>query len=715
MSIIQNIRNKYAKVAGGVIAVSLIAFVLNDAFSGGSGSGSGTMAKVNGEKIEPMDFDRRIREYNTVYSISNQGKTITDEVAAQIREQALRDLVNEEIINKELDKLGIVVSAKEEKELVEGPNYSPMIMQYPVFTNPETGAFDVNRVKQYNDQLNNPPANSDMNQIQKERENWANFKSFVLHQSKMQKFNNLIGASMYSPKFMVDYKMASQNEMASIRLVKVPNTVIPDNEVTVSDADINDYVAKHKKRFENATETRGIDYVAFDIVPSSLDTANTFASLEQIKNEFGTTTSTGMEAFVSRYSEQAYRDFYFTKKTFQSPYADSILGKVDGTVYGPYLEGGSMLLVKVLEHRAMADSVKAQHILIQPSQTMDDSAAHKLADSLLMAVQSGVSFDSLARQFSIDSRNNNNGGDLGYIPYGTDNVFDEFIFKENVGDTKVLKTQAGYHVVRINDQKDIATATKLAIVVKSLFPSEATETEIFTKANTFASKYKTTAAFAEGVKAMGVQKREAANVKVQDFSIAALGPARDIVRWMYSAKQGDVSEVLNVTTPIKRYIIANLTNIQEKGLVKINSSNKPEIESIIRAEKKADKIVEKFKSQTTLEGIAQASGQQILAADSFTSTAPYLENIGYEAKAIGYTFSKSAKVGTLAPPMKGADGVSYMIIDSKTPKVANPNEAMVFQQQQMMEQQQQQRGLGQTLQDMMMRRSKITYNNENIR
>lgn len=719
MAIIQKIRDKYAKVAGGVIALSLIAFVLNDAFSGNSGSifgGSTSLAKVNGEAIEPLDFDKRIREYNTVYSISNQGKQITDEIRAQIEDQAMRELVNEKIIDKQLKKLGIVISEKEEKDLIYGTSPSPMIQQYPVFINQETGMFDQSRIKMYEEQLANPPAGTDPNLMDKEREQWANFKSFVIHQTKLQKFNNLIGASMYSPKFMVNYKMDMQKEIASIRLVKVPVSVIPDSEVPLTDADINAYVSKHKKRFEIQQETRGIDYISYDVVPSRADTLDAANFMESLKPDLISTPNSGIEAFVSKNSEEAFRDFYFTKTSFKSPYADSILSKPDGAVFGPYLENNAFLLVKVMERKVLPDSVKAQHILIQPNQQMDDSAAHKLADSLKLAIDGGVSFDSLAVKYSADNQNSAAGGDLGYFAYGSMvPEFNDFVFMGTVGQMKVVKTQFGYHIVRINDQKNPQTATKLAILVKSLYPSANTETELYAKATEFAAKYKTGKAFEDGVKALKLQKREADQVKVQDFSIQGVGPSRELIRWMFDAKQGDVSDVIKLTTPTNRYVIATLSNVQEKGMLKINDAVKPEIEAIVRAEKKADKIVEKYKSQTSLEGIAQASGQTILAADSFTSTTPYLNNIGYEPKAIGYSFFKGAKIGALAPAMKNQDGVSYMVLVSRVPKVANPNEAMVFQQQQMQEQQQQQQALSSTLQQMMMRKSDIKYYNDNIR
>lgn len=718
MAIIQKIRDKYAKLAGGVIAVSLIAFVLNDAFNGSSGSifsDGNALAKVNGESIDPLEYEKRVREYNTVYTISNQGKQITDEIRTQIAEQSLRDIINEKIINKQLEKLGITFSVKEEKELVYGANPSPMIMQYPVFINQETGMFDPGRIKAYEDQLNNPPQNADPNLIQKEKENWENYKSFAIHQAKIQKFTNLLAASLYSPKYMVDAKMAEQNELASVQIVKIPASVIPDNEVPVTDADIKAYMDKNKKRFRIDQEIRGIEYVAFDVVPSAEDTLNTANALSALKGEFATTVS--VEDFVNKYSDNTYNKFYFTKKSFSSSYSDSILPKPAGAVFGPYIEGTSFVLARVVEHRMMPDSVKAQHILVQPNQNMDDSAAHKMADSLKLALDNGANFDSLALKYSADNSNNQTGGDLGYFAYGTMvPEFNEFCFIEGkTGEKKVVKTRFGYHIVKINDQKDMQAATQVAFIVRSLAPSETTETDIYARANEFANKYKTS--FEAGVKAMNLQKRQADNVTVSGFSVQGLGGARDLVRWMFDAKQNDVSEVIKISNETSnRYIIARLVNVQPKGTLTINDAIRPEIESIVRAEKKAEKIAEKYKSQTSLDAIAQAGNQQVLSADSFSFTSPYLNNVGYEPKAIGFAFSKQAKPGVLSPAIKGQDGgVSYMVLTNKFTVPANPNQAAVFQQQMMMQEQQSQRSVYGAIQEMLLRKSSVKYYNDNIR
>lgn len=69
MQIIQSIREKGAAILIGVIALSLISFILMDAQQGGSklfGSLSSTVGKVNGEEIELSDFNKRVKEVEDI-------------------------------------------------------------------------------------------------------------------------------------------------------------------------------------------------------------------------------------------------------------------------------------------------------------------------------------------------------------------------------------------------------------------------------------------------------------------------------------------------------------------------------------------------------------------------------------------------------------------------------------------------------------------------
>ncbi len=63
MSVIQNIRDKYARWAVAAIVISLLGFILMDAFAGRSsfGGSSTTIGKVNGREIDIVDFERKVK------------------------------------------------------------------------------------------------------------------------------------------------------------------------------------------------------------------------------------------------------------------------------------------------------------------------------------------------------------------------------------------------------------------------------------------------------------------------------------------------------------------------------------------------------------------------------------------------------------------------------------------------------------------------------
>ena len=64
MSVIQTIRNKYGKIAGAIIAVALIGFIISDARNGSFGNFFGThdsnVMNINGSKIDPKEYQSRI-------------------------------------------------------------------------------------------------------------------------------------------------------------------------------------------------------------------------------------------------------------------------------------------------------------------------------------------------------------------------------------------------------------------------------------------------------------------------------------------------------------------------------------------------------------------------------------------------------------------------------------------------------------------------------
>jgi len=148
MSIIQTIRDKGAAIVIGVIALSLIGFLLMDARSGASkglfGGNTTTIGSVNGKSIEIDEFNAKVKETEQQYGNVNAG------MRQQIMQSTWDQLVAERIVTNEFDKLGIVFTPKELQGIIlspEGAQQSQDLKQ--AFSDPTTGEYDVEKARQW--------------------------------------------------------------------------------------------------------------------------------------------------------------------------------------------------------------------------------------------------------------------------------------------------------------------------------------------------------------------------------------------------------------------------------------------------------------------------------------------------------------------------------------------------------------------------------------
>lgn len=714
MAVIQKIRDKYAKLAGGVIAVSLVGFLLMDAGDNIRKifSGSNYVVKVNGDKIDPKEYEERIKEYEGLYEL--MGSKVDENLRAQIHNQVLNELVFERAISKDAEALGLTITKKEEQEMFTGPNPDPMVMQFPYFRNPQTNQFDPQQVAAFE---GNKLGNSE--EARRAMEQWQMMKNYVRRNRLIQKYNNLFFASAYAPKFLFDRNQKEQSNIASIRFVKVPFTTVSDNEVKVTDNDLNDYIKSHATQYTIYDPTRSLDYISFTVTPSDEDTAKSRDALQNIKEEF--TTNADNESFVNRNSDEPYKGDFVTKKSFTSLYADTILKLAPGTVYGPYFENGSFKLTKVVSRMTLPDSVKVRHILVKTEdrgqEVLADSVAKRRIDSAVVAINGGANFAEMVTKYSDDDGSKATNGEYEFMLGQRNQIskeFADFIFEGKAGEKKTVKVDneayAGYHYIEIISQKDMLPASKLATISKALFAGEKTENLAYSKATEFAGKNQTGKAFDAAVRKDGLNKLQAQNIKINDFMIPGIGPSREIIRWMYGAKVGDVSPVFTLDG---KYIVGKLSSTQAKGLMKLDESNRPMLEAAVKAEKKAKLITDKYKNVKSLDALAQSTGQTVQNADSFNAANAFIPAVGFEPKVAGYAFNEKLQLNTMSPGIKGQDGVFYITVVNRQQNPVPNQDASAQQQQRKMMSMQVKQAYG-MLQEMVRRASDITYSADNL-
>lgn len=92
--------------------------------------------------------------------------------------------------------------------------------------------------------------------------------------------------------------------------------------------------------------------------------------------------------------------------------------------------------------------VKASHILVK-----DEAQAKEVYDK----IQKGAKFEDMVKQYSTDTQSAMNQGSLGFFAKGTmDAEFEKVAFSLEKGKiSEPVKTSFGYHIIRVDDKKDI--------------------------------------------------------------------------------------------------------------------------------------------------------------------------------------------------------------------------------------------------------------------
>jgi peptidyl-prolyl cis-trans isomerase D len=652
MSVIQKIRDKYAGFVIAFIALSLIAFILMDAFSGrnrGGGwfSNGTTVGKVNGTKIEKRDFDKQVEIFRKAYG---QDQAPYEQVMNQVWNVSVDNI----IMQDEYEKTGISFSNKELNSVLNNPNNPPQWLKQN-FTDPATGQYNHQQAMDYLKQIKqmkNDPRALEFYEIYIQQQ--------TVEQTLRTKYMSLLSNSVYVPKWLAEKQAADNKAVSSISYVYVPYASVSDSSITVTDDDVKAYVKKHEKQYTVEEETRTISYVTFDANPSAEDTQAAIAQVQQYRNEFATTKDD--KAFLDRVgSDMPFYNSYLGSSRIQQTYKDSIIKAGIGNVYGPYIDGKEVVLAKFIGTKSWPDSAKVRHILIK---TMDprsgqmvrnDSAAKKLADSISLAVSRGANFDSLVLKFSEDEGSNtpDKKGVYEYFAQGQMvEAFNDFSFDKPVGTKGVVKTEFGYHYMEVLGQKNFQPAYKIAYLAKAIVSSPQTIDAAMGDAQRFAAESRTAKTFNDNLSKFRKTAFTSTDITSHDASIGGLGENRNFVRWIFENDKGDVSDPIDFKD---KFVVAYINNVQEKGVMNVTKA-RALTEPLIRNEKKAKKIIaEKFKGNS-LESYAQSAGTTITRADSLSFTSSMIPNVGMEPKVIGVAFNRS-QLNKVTEPIAGASGV----------------------------------------------------------
>lgn len=652
MGVMTFMRTKMGYFLVGGIALVLALFVLEPLLQQGSAFWGGSrteVGEIDGETVNYSEFNQKVEQTVAQFGSNNPS------AQAMAVDQAWQMQVAEVVLTKEYERLGLTVSANELlNDLILGPNPSPLIAQ--AFTNQQTGTIDKTAILS---SLKAREANPELKQ------RWIALETQIEQTALQQKYDRLVKNSIYVTSLEATDDYTNRNKLANLSYVNLDYSSILDQTVKVTDADYQAYYDEHKASFVNPTETRNFEYVAFSIQPTAADSAAVKAQVDKLTADFKVTTNDSL--FAANNSDVKVPYAYMGKGKLD-PAVDSVIFNYPaGSFYGPVFSGNSYKLIKVVGSRFYPDSVKVSHILIDPSKVGGEEKAVKLADSLKTLVQGGSSFGDLAKKYSVDQASAAKNGDLGTFDRSSNGLPPEFVkatFEGSTGEVKVVKSQYGIQVVKIDKQIGSSKVAKLAYIEKNLAASSKTRDAAYAKASAFLNEVKD-GNFNETAKKKGYTVGVADRINPTQGFAPGLDNPRKLIQAGYEADKGDVLN--QVFTMDNAYVVAQVTDVMPKGQLSLEHVKKqiqPMVMNAAKAKILTERMEKALSGSSNINQVAQKVGKTPTPVQNIVFANPILPGLGQENKVVGAIFG--AQVGKLSKPIQGERGVYAFVVEGFT-------------------------------------------------
>ena len=464
MAVIGRIRKRVGLLIG-FVGVSMILFILGDLVTSNTGlmhRNTDVIGEIAGTKVHYQDFERKVETLTENYKSNTKNENIDQNTQDMLREQAWGMFVNDNVLTPEYEKIGISCSAEELYDMCVGKNPNAQVKQ--AFTDPKTGQFDPNAVLRF---LKDLPNRDETVQRQ-----WRTFEDAIREERIAEKYKNLIKDGLFASSEEAKRNHEEIFNTKTIRFVRLDYNTIPDSTVKFEDSDLEKYYSDNNSKYKQAENIRKIEYITWEVLPSSDDKEEVKKWIDSKKGEFESSTNDIL--FVNQNSDTPFDSAFHAKGTLK-PELDSVMFNSNiGTIVGPYLDGESMKLAKLAEVKMVSDSVKARHILLK-FENGDTAAALAKADSLKNVIEKGGKFDVLAPIFSGDPGSAVKGGDLGWFRQGMMvQPFNDACFNGKKGDMAIVISQFGVHLIEIMDKGVPSKQVQVAIVERKIELSQKT-------------------------------------------------------------------------------------------------------------------------------------------------------------------------------------------------------------------------------------------------
>ena len=668
------------------IGLALFAFLAEEGFrscNGIKGEARQQIGQILGENISVQDYQKLIDEYQSAIKFTMQRDNLTEQELNQVKDQVWQQLVSNRVLQADAEKVGLTVTEKEiQNVLNDGTN--PMLAQTP-FVNQQTGRFDVNALKQFIDSYNKAKASKSpqLDQMQAIYDYWLFIEKNLRTQLLGQKYQALLAGCVLSNKAEAKMAFKDNNEESQVQLASLPYSSVKDADVKITDDDLKAKYEELKPAFRQNVETRDIKFVDFQIKASAADRNEIVKEMDDLQKQLATAADPA--AIISKSgSEIPYIGLPVSSKAYQQ-YPD-IASKIDSLAVGTTgvtenKQDNTLNIIRVLSKEQLPDSVQFRQIQVAAS-TADE--ARVKADSILKALAGGADFEALAKRYGQTAEKVwFTGQQYEFAPtMSQDNrTFVNALLNGEVNATQNLALAQGNIILQVLDKKAMTTKTTAAVIKKLIDFSKNTRSNAYNKFSEFVAKNTTVTELEKNAAKAGYHVQSLNDISTAEHYIAGIRGTRDALKWLFEAKQGDMSPLYECGDNDHLMVIA-LTAVHPQGYRTWDDAQVKEIlKREVMKDKKAEKLMAQLKGVNSIAA-AQSKGAKVSTVNQITFSAPaFVQATGSVEPALSGAVAGTAVGKFSKAPVKGNAGVYVFQVDKKAMRAGSKYDETLTMQQ----------------------------------
>lgn len=633
MATLEKIRSKSTLLLI-VVGAALLAFIIGDFFTSGRtlfGTGT-TIAKVGKEKIDIQEFQRRYEEVNQQYQQQN-----TKMDPAALQQYVLNQMIQERLINKEIEDLGIEVTDNELSKAMLGPNAHYAMIQFAQqmgFQSPDQ-LYDV----AFNPTKYNVPAD----QAQQIQVLWLRQEQQMAEMLKQQKLQYLLASSIVAND--LDAKAFYDSNASTSHIIYAHKNYadVPNDQYEVTSADIRDEYNKEKNSFKVNDETRRAHFIAVNIAPSQADINQGRVLVDTTISRLSATPAVDAVNGDSNFGVD--RNSAAASSITNPQLREFVTTAAPGDVKMLSFINDEFTIVKLIGSKNAVDSINVDVIAFQ-----GDAASR---DSLLEALNSGLAFEEALKRPGVAGGQADIWQTLAAAP---DNKVKDRLL--SAGSNYFIADSMGTdaRIIRVNTKRAPVNIYDFATVTYKVYPSDETiaklnsDLENFMAGVTSADSLTVTRALSAGY------TLQPAMVTANSSMLGNVPYTRNAVKWVMDAKEGQISPILEDGQNDKLIVVA-LNDIIKPGYLPADDEDiRLALAERARNNKKAAGLIAEYAGKANdVAGYAALMNSSVDSTD-VTFGQMFIPGIGVtESELLGQV--PVSKEGAVVGPVKGTNGV----------------------------------------------------------